>query len=140
MRCGKHAFEIQTELERLGIYAEFCDGDVLMFYLSPATKIRWLNVLCKKLKTVVNKYPYIEVEQAPAPTLFPVTGETEQVKLDSAQGRVCARDCGLFPPCTPLIQAGERITEEKCALLKRASNVYGIIDGKITVLKNAVEE
>ena len=140
VRCGKRAFDIQTELERLGIYAEFCDGDVLMFYLSPATKIQGLNVLCKKLKTVVNKYPYIEVEQAPAPTLFPVTGGTEQVKLDTAQGRVCARDCGLFPPCTPLIQAGERITEEKLALLKRASNVYGIIDGKITVLKNAVEE
>lgn len=140
VRGGKHAFAIQTELERLGIYAEFCDGDILMFYLSPATKIRQVNKLIRVLEKTFIKYPYIEEEQAPAPILSPVLGETERLRLTDAVGRICAKDCGLFPPCVPLIKAGERITERKLALLQKASNVYGLTNGEITVLKKDVEE
>ena len=59
--------------------------------------------------------------------------EKKWVELRKAEGLICAGDCGLFPPCTPLIRAGEKITGEKVDLLLRAANLYGIIDGKILV-------
>ena len=137
---GKHAVAIQTELEKLGIYAEFCDGDILMFYLSPATKRSAVKTLIKKIQPILKKYPYIEVEHGSAPTLLPITGETERVKLEYAKDRICAKDCGLFPPCIPLIKAGERVTESKLELLQNACNVFGLVDGEMTVLKKGLEE
>ena len=40
VRFGKYAFEVEKWLERKGVYAEFCDGSLLTFYLSPATKMQ----------------------------------------------------------------------------------------------------
>ena len=59
--------------------------------------------------------------------------------MEKAIHCVCANDCGLFPPCSPLIKAGERVTEEKIALLKQVDNVYGLVDMKILVVKNDEE-
>ena len=49
---------------------------------------------------------------------------------EHAIGRIAARTCGLFPPCTPLIFAGERVTEEAARLLKEAPNAFGLEEGK----------
>ena len=47
---GDRAFVVQKYLEKRGIYAEFCDGNVVMFYLSPATKIANFKRLKKELR------------------------------------------------------------------------------------------
>ncbi len=138
--AGKHAFAVQTALESKGIFAEFCDGEVLLFYLSPATKMRAFRTLCKRLDDLAIAYPYVEADRVPAPVLCPVTGEKEDVDLRSSVGRVCAKECGLFPPCVPLLLEGEVITAEKVALLQRAHSTFGLTDGKITVLKDDAEE
>ncbi len=135
---GKYAFAANEELEKKGIYAEFCDGNVVQFYLSPLTKLRALLRLKKELKTLFEKYPYEEgntVESVHIPPLFHSNGAKEWVDIEGATGRICALSCGMFPPCTPLICEGERVTEEKVALLKRATNVYGLLDGKILLFK-----
>ena len=46
---GRRAFDAEKYLESKGIYAEFCDGDGVMFYLSPATKMRELAALERAL-------------------------------------------------------------------------------------------
>ena len=61
--------------------------------------------------------------------------EQEWLELSQAAGRVCAGNCGLFPPCTPLVRAGDIITEEKLALLQNADNAFGLKAGKILVYK-----
>ena len=61
--------------------------------------------------------------------------ETEWIDLNYANGRICASVCGLFPPCTPLLLAGERISEEKLDLLSKADNAFGLIERKICVYK-----
>ena len=48
-----------------------------------------------------------------------------------------SRDCGLFPPCLPLIRRGERVTAESAARLARAANTFGLTDGKIEVFEEA---
>jgi lysine decarboxylase len=135
---GEHAFEVEKELESMGIYSEFRDGNVVMFYLSPATKKKAFSHLVKKLSVLFEKYPYIEAksdERVHTPLIFDENVEKEWVDLEKSTGRVCAGACGLFPPCTPLFSIGERITEEKLQKLWNANNVFGIKDGKILVVK-----
>ena len=51
-----------------------------------------------------------------------------------------AQNCGLFPPCTPLLVCGEEVTEEKIALLKSARHTFGLKNGQIAVWKRAKKE
>ena len=131
-------FSVQKQLEQEGFYPEFCDGNTIMFYLSPATNERDFSALCKRIERLIKtaKPPKLLVH---APTLLKKivdTDETEWVELDQAENRVCAKTCGLFPPCVPLLQRGELIPQNKIELLKTADNVFGIQDNKILVVKN----
>ncbi len=137
---GENAFAANAALEKRGIYAEFCDGNRIMFYLSPATKARQFKKLTRTLKKLLNAYPYIEKKQAqrnPAPLVSIANQPTEWVELREAEGRICAKTCGLFPPCTPLLLEGEKITKEKLELLRSATNVFGLKDKKILAVKDA---
>ncbi len=134
---GENAFKAEKYFERQGIFPEFCDGNELCFYLSPATKARELVRLRNAIKKAFALFPLQEtakVQRDPAPLLFPNT-ETEWVALAQSENRVCAAKCGLFPPCVPLLKEGEKITREKIRLLEKADNVFGLNDGNIFVFK-----
>ena len=135
---GEHAFAVEREGHQAGLYAEFCDGNIVNFYLSPATKKEDFEKLTAFLEEKFNAYPLTDTIDActPSPTLLQKSGETEWVDMEKAIDRISARTCGLFPPCTPLIAVGERITKEKISLLKQADNVFGLRDGKIEIFKN----
>ena len=140
---GDSAFAAAKDAENAGLYAEFCDGNVVTFYCSPATKTEEFEELTKWLKEAFKKYPLPcdkeeqkTVQDDTSPTVLPKNRQTEWVDIDDVAGRICARTCGLFPPCTPLIKIGERITEEKLALIRRADNVFGLREGKIEVFEN----
>ena len=134
VRFGKYAFEVEKWLERKGVYAEFCDGSLLTFYLSPATKMQDFERLQSMLTDLFIQYP-LQEEAEKIPQMDIAKTETEWVPLGMASGRICAGLCGLFPPCTPLFHVGEKITEEKIRTLQNASNVFGLKDGKISVYK-----
>lgn len=143
VRFGKHAFEAEKELENMGIYPEFCDGNAIMFYLSPATKKKEFSKLKKTLTVLFEKYPFDEekdVERVPAPLLLPKTTKTEWVEKEQSEGRICALECGLFPPCTPLFLAGERIEREKLDVFLKANHRFGTVDDKILVFKKEEKE
>lgn len=136
---GEYAFEAEAELIQKGIYPEFCDGNAVMFYLSPLTKARDFERLKKELKTLFAKYLYFVKEErkpTPTPLVLDKNAKTEWVEIEKSMGKTCAADCGLFPPCTPLIKRGERISEEKIGLLQKAANTYGLIEGKILVVSS----
>ena len=117
----------QAYLERHGIYPEFNDGNYLMFYLSPCTKERHL----KKLVRLVPKIPRGAVEEAPE-TAGDKGDSLTWVPLNEAVGRICAKECGLFPPCVPLVLAGQRVSEAAVKQLSK-KNTFGLKDGKICV-------
>lgn len=138
VRFGKHAFEVEKALQKKGIYAEFCDGNVIVFYLSPATKTREWKALIKTLSRLFLLFPYVpqkELERIPAPPVFNKNATSEWLGIDECTGKICAGDCGLFPPCTPLVRKGERIEQEKLNLIKKADNAYGVWENKILVYK-----
>ena len=124
----------------MGIYPEFCDGNVVMFYLSPLTKKKHFDKLKKALEKLFIKYPYSAIEEDKSihtPFIFEENTQTEWVDLEKAEGKICASDCGLFPPCTPFIRRGELVCGEKITLLKKAANTYGLADGKMLVVRCA---
>ena len=135
---GANAFDAEKYLEKKGVFAEFCDGNVIMFYLSPATKKSAFVRLTKLLKKAFEIFPYEPIELVPAPSLSEISlceKETELIDVALSEGRICANPCGLFPPCVPLILAGERIEKEKIQLLKNADNTFGLQENKISVFK-----
>ena len=139
---GKHAFTVEKLLQDEGIYAEFCDGNVVCFYLSPATELAGFEQLKGRLEGLFIQFPLEEIEEEVAPTNRQTLedGVTEWVALQEAEGEICANICGLFPPCTPLLFRGERISAEKIALLSSANHTFGLKNGKIAVWKGAKKE
>ena len=141
---GKSAFAVAHAAQEAGLYAEFCDGNAVVFYFSPATTAAEFERLTEFLEEQYAEYPleqeaevwFERTERDPSPVVLQTNGKTEWLNSKKAVGRVCARACGLFPPCTPLIRVGETITKAKIALLQKAGNVYGLRDGKIEVLKD----
>ena len=143
---GEYAFTAEKDLEAQGIYPEFCDGNVLMFYLSPATKAKEFRKLTKSLNVLFEKYPLTEIteenraERVHTPLVLDKNAETEWVNAEEAEGRICALNFGLFPPCTPLCVQGDRIEKEQLSLLQTANHVFGLKKGKILVYKELKEE
>ena len=144
---GENAFTVEKRLQAEGIYPEFCDGNAITFYLSPATEQAEFAELCERLTALFVEFPIAEglaeekkrvhkCETLP----LPEKAETEWVPLEEAEGRICAGICGLFPPCVPLFSVGERIEKEKIRLLQSADNVFGVKNGEILVLKIENEE
>lgn len=135
VRFGDTAFQAHAYCEQKGVYPEFCDGNVVMFYLSPATSRKAFRFLRRFLRKLTDLFPFVQRKEQEREFALPNNATTEQVALRDAENRLCATNCGLFPPCTPLLRVGERITEEKLRLLESADNVYGLLDGKISVFK-----
>ena len=129
---GEKSGAARRKLERRGVYPEFDDGNYLMFYLSPATKMRELRLL----KRLVNALARGSVRED-AMECGVVTGRTVALSPRDAIGRTCAVTCGLFPPCMPLVAKGERVSEEAVRRLEGALSVYGLNEGKIIVYEES---
>ena len=125
---GEYSDMAQAYLQAHGVYPEFNDGNYLMFYLSPCTKAGEL----KKLEKLLSRLPHGEVRDFACS--FAAIGEKIEFREPlSAVGMVCARECGIFPPCIPLLRQGERVSAEKAKRLARAKSAFGLKEGKILV-------
>ena len=127
---GSECARAEEFLQKKGVWAEFNDGNFLMFYLSPCTKAGAL----RRLKALLKRLP-----RGPLTLSSNEEGargkRTRLVPLKEAEGLVSARECGLFPPCVPLISEGERITKEHIARLSAAANTFGLEGGNILVFE-----
>lgn len=135
----------QEKLEKKGIYAEMNDGRYLLFYLSPSTTRGQLDRLAvallslmanKKLDgTYEDKKILIPPQARTYSYLYALRAKHEWVPLKGSAGKMCAQNCGVTPPCMPVIIAGEVITERAIAVLTDNKNTFGLSDGLIKVVK-----
>lgn len=130
-RFGENAGRAQRYFEDAGVYPEFNDGNYLLFYLSPCTKIGEL----KKLEALLNEIPYsLEAgDEEEVSQIEEMSGGIEYLPPKEAIGRVCALEAGIFPPSLPVIRKGERVTKEAACRLENATGVFGLKEGKIAV-------
>ncbi|MBP5242804.1 MAG: aminotransferase class I/II-fold pyridoxal phosphate-dependent enzyme, partial [Clostridia bacterium] len=131
---GNNAVKVNEYLEAEGIFSEFCDGENIMFYLSPATDMESL----KRLEAALSELTPLQRKtkhEAPMPALKEGerTKTTALVPLQESKGYTAATSAGLFPPCIPLINEGEVITERQIERLQNAKNSYGLTEGKVLV-------
>lgn len=137
---GENADKICEYLERKKIYAEFCDGENVLFYLSPATTLRELNKLKKSLLPLVPLQRKGESEGGmPENNAGKRTEKTLLLPPEESVGFTCARNAGRFPPCIPLLQEGQVIAKRDIARLKGAKNTYGLIENKVLVYAKCEE-
>lgn len=132
-------------LEENGIFAELACGRFLIFMLSPYFN----EEQAIKLVTVLNNLPVngendCECFSVLAPERkmsYTAAADScaEWVDLKAANGRISAGEVGLFPPCFPLVTAGEMFNNELIARLL-TGNTFGIKDGKVKVVVNAANE
>lgn len=140
---GISPYVIERELEKRGIYAEMNDGRRLMFYLSAAVtqgQLRELQSLLLKLtsrKKFADTYSPRSTVAYARPScgyLYALRVPSEWVELSRAEGRICACNAGVTPPCIPVAVAGELITADTARTLMNAERTFGIKDGKIKVV------
>jgi lysine decarboxylase len=128
---GENARRVSEYLEGRGIYPEFCDGENVMFYLSPATKRRELH----RLQKVLEELRPLQRKAGGMPEVK--TGERREtrawVALTESEGRTCAQNAGLFPPCIPLLREGQIVTRKEIEKLQNGKNTYGLNEGKVLV-------
>ena len=128
-------------LENNRIFAELVGKDHILFMLSYAFSLAQANKIVSALDSVVlnadsqnkedvfyslpkRKVSYLQAKNLPY----------EEVSLKDSLGRICAENAGLFPPCYPLIIAGEVFDNEVIdALLNK--NTFGVYNGKVKVCK-----
>ena len=143
---GVDCDQLNCHLENCGIYPELSDGRYIVFMASPMNAeddfermtIAVKGFLLKNKKDAQNtrktnitdiktyrKTDYVTAATAPW-TLVDEMG---------AVGRVAAENIGFFPPCYPVVTAGEVITRQAAEAISRAKNSFGLINGLFKVVK-----
>jgi len=142
---GRSAYQVQEKLSKKGIQLEMNDGENLLFMFSQnttAVEIKRLygaiikalseaQEITKRISETKKENPiramaYIDARKA----------ETKTVLLADAVGKVSAVNAGLFPPCSPVVLAGEIITERTVKILLGAVGAFGVVNGRIKVIAN----
>ena len=141
---GVSADAVAAQLEKKDVYPEFSDGRYILFYLSPMITASDLSNLKKKLAVILQskKLKNTYKERQPIPDSdrsysfqYALRKQCEWVDLEKAAGRMCAKNAGLTPPCTPVVITGEMITAAAVKALSRPTHTFGLRDGKICVVK-----
>ncbi|MDE5728793.1 MAG: DegT/DnrJ/EryC1/StrS family aminotransferase [Clostridia bacterium] len=131
-------------LEKRGIYAELSDGRYLLFYVSPVINKKDFNVLfaallkLKEHKKLAGSYkellPFPKNERTYS-FVYALKHKREYIPLREAEGRMCAVNVGVTPPCIPVVVAGEIISKEAIAVLSEGKKTFGLIGGNVPVVK-----
>ena len=141
---GVSPYLAQEILEKKGIYPEMNDGRYLLFYLSPSVEPRHVAELksvllgaCahRKIQGTYKDVPSVPATDRTYSFLYAYRQKTEWVSLKQAVNRMCADNAGITPPCLPIVIAGEMISEQAVQALLKSHDTFGIVDGKIKVVK-----
>ena len=138
--CEKgNGLKIGNELENAGIYPELVSDNAVLFMLgysfneNDALRVKdILNKNCdhgalkaqEKNSFVKRAISYISARNL----------KSELIPLGSASGRICAENAGTFPPCYPIITAGEIFDNDVIGALS-VKNTFGVYEGKVKVVK-----
>ena len=138
VKCPTYGDLVEAELEKRGIYAETIYGDSIVFIVTPYNHhnlVALSNALreIEVEKKIVDEIVFPKEEEYVKLTL---SGECEEVPLEESVGMVSYGEVGLYPPGTPIITRGEKISSQKVEFLKEHfKNVFGLENGRILVLK-----
>lgn len=121
---GRSGLEVSRLLQAQGIDMEMADGRYIVGIPSAMNDDDDFAALCKALRAlpsgagetrraVVPRYGQREMDMRTAWFL-----DSREVPLGQAAGQICGQSVGLYPPGTPLVLPGERISGEVVSCLQ----------------------
>ena len=143
--AGMTGHALGRYLEARGIFCEMADGECVTLITSPEDPEEWYERLINALEALGLNEGY---EASPRPVISrelmgrralsvreAVMGNTELIRLEDAEGRICAGAVGCYPPGCALLFPGEEITGEAIARLlwerENGAVIFGLTDGLV---------
>lgn len=136
---GLTAAEFRAHLAAHNIEPEYCSGHFCVFLLSPQNTgqelARLRQAITAPTRPANRRRLPIPPDIPPLAQALPLRqamlGETEQVSIENAAGRVSGGTVAPCPPGIPLVVAGEEFSSDLCHVLKN----YGILSVDVLKLK-----
>lgn len=135
---GYYGVEIASELEKSGIYCEFCDRDYIVFMLTPnlckSGLYRLEDALLKleRRETIPQNPKKFQIPEIKMSIRSAIMSPKECIPVKDAVGRVLGDISVACPPAVPILVCGEKITKEAAA----AFEYYGIENCTVIADKN----
>ena len=160
---GYSGFDLQREMDKVGLYAELADPYQVLFVLPLLKKEQELYIedIAKKVENAICGLPKLEskeriMESRMFPNMISTPSytvselkhfKTEWIPYEKAVGMVAASSIIPYPPGIPLLLAGERVTklhiQSLTSLLTMKAKFQGAIrvnEKEIFVVTNDAEE
>ena len=140
--CAKvNGIKAQEEFEKQNIFVELACDRFMLLMLSPyITKVQALKVAkaFKGLKLQMGSEHFgtlfIELERKLS-YINAINAQSELIDLRECAGRICAENAGIFPPCYPVITAGEVFDNRVIDQLLHNKSTFGVFDKQVKVVK-----
>ncbi len=125
---GCSGFEVQSLLEKSGIFVEYASRDYVVLMLTPSNKMSDWDRIGSALMGIKRKNPILhrsfkvlkheKVMTIRSASMFP----SEKISTAKAAGRILASPSVSCPPAVSVVMMGERITPEDVEIME----YYGI--------------
>lgn len=148
---GITAAELENALMERGIFSELTTGNILMLMSGIGNQHRDFQRLLEALKEIQvetglrgasekSAEPIREIggKMPKKSELFPVPQNKKRVRLEHAEGMICAASIIPYPPGNPLVCPGEKLEKEEIQYISQlrqaGEKVIGVNDaGEVTV-------
>lgn len=133
---GIDCYKVLSKLSKLYFEAEMAYEDKLVFIITPFNYME-----LDKLQDALSK-----IELEPLNSLAINTSKKEKesidglrpefVNIDDAEGLIANADLCIYPPSTPIVRFGEKISREDINILNaHLGHILGLVNNKVPVLK-----
>jgi len=135
-----NCMDVYNALAEQGIYAEAADRDRIIFIVTQ-NNYTALPILCNALAAIVVSLPLKgkPIENCPLPQdifLLKFAKDFELKEPKDCIGKTCYSELGLYPPGTPFLFSGQKITKSHVNfILEHHSALFGLVNGKVCVVK-----
>ena len=115
---GYDGNELAEFFRRMGIEPEFCDNDYTVLMISEFNSDRELDVLYKAFSCLEAKNPINReiIKPHKCKTVMSIReavfAPSEEIDIESSEGRICAQPTVSCPPAVPILISGEEIDKE----------------------------
>ena len=143
--CGITGRQLEKLLIQKNIYTELNTGDILMCMTGIGNTGSDFEKLLAALEEIAAEYGITGMSKARNKVVMPKGGRMhpvprykEYVKLEEAEGRVCAGSVIPYPPGIPLVCPGEEISAQVCEYIRMlreaGEKVIGVNDRNMVLV------
>lgn len=137
---GYDCVDVYNALALRGIYAEAASSEAIIFILTQ-NNIWALDILKDALFAIIPTLVAKKVDKNPSfeykdSFLMEFCKDFKLVSPKDCLGEVAYSEIGLYPPGTPFLFSGQKITKAHVNfILEHATQLFGLVKGKVCVVK-----